>query len=32
MKEIYEAPVATVVVLDKRDILTASEDDWSNPY
>ena len=31
MKEIYETPVATVVVLDKEDVLTAS-DDWSLPY
>lgn len=32
MKEIYEAPVATVVVLDKQDILTVSEEDWSLSY
>ena len=30
MKEIYETPVATVVVLDKEDVLTTS--DWSLPY
>ena len=33
MKEIYETPVATVVVLDQEDVLTASvDDDWSLPY
>ena len=37
MKEIYKAPVAMVVMLEKADILTASEetsedDEWSEPY